>query len=40
MTEVCKRRMHAFTTLSREQMRLAGYPDSTPAFDVCAGFAH
>ena len=35
--EVCTRRLRAFTTLSREEMCLAGYKDSTPEIDVCKG---
>jgi WD40 repeat protein len=35
--EVCTRRLRGFATLSRDEMRLAGYPDSTPAIDVCKG---
>jgi len=26
-----------FTTLTRDEMRLAGYADDVPAIDVCAG---
>jgi len=35
--EVCKRRLHGFTTLSRDEMRLAGYPDDMLEIDLCAG---
>jgi WD40 repeat protein len=35
--EVCLGRMRGLTTLTRGEMRLAGYPDSTPEIDVCAG---
>jgi WD40 repeat protein len=37
VVEVCMRRLRGLTTLSRDEMRLAGYPDSTPEIDVCAG---
>jgi WD40 repeat protein len=33
--EVCTRRLRGFATLSRDEMRLAGYPDSQPEIDVC-----
>ena len=29
-------RLAGLTKLTREEMRLAGYPDSTPEIDVCA----
>jgi hypothetical protein len=29
--------LRSFATLSRDEMRLAGYPDSTPNIDPCAG---
>ena len=35
--EVCTHQLTGLTTLSREEMRLAGYPEGTPAIDVCAG---
>ncbi len=35
--EACTRRLRGFSKLNREEMRLAGYPDSTPEIDVCAG---
>ena len=36
--EVCLRRLRGgLTTLSRDEMRLAGYDDDVPAIDVCAG---
>jgi WD40 repeat protein len=35
--EVCTRRLRGFSELSRDEMRLAGYPDSTPNIDPCAG---
>ena len=37
VAEVCTRRLRGVTKLTREEMRLAGYPDSTPEIDVCAG---
>jgi WD40 repeat protein len=37
VAEVCMRRLHGFAKLNREEMRLAGYADSTPEIDVCAG---
>jgi hypothetical protein len=36
ITEVCTRRLRGFTTLSRDEMRLAGYPDTAPEIDVCS----
>jgi WD40 repeat protein len=35
--EVCTRRLRGLTKLSRDEMRLAGYPDTMPEIDVCAG---
>jgi len=37
LTEVCTRRLDGLTKFSRDEMRLAGYPDSMPEIDVCAG---
>jgi WD40 repeat protein len=37
VTEVCTRRLLDWSELSRDEMRLAGYPDSTPLIEVCAG---
>jgi WD40 repeat protein len=37
VAEVCVRRMRGLTTLTRDEMRLAGYADDVPAIDVCAG---
>jgi WD40 repeat protein len=37
VVEVCTRRLRGLTKLSRDEMRLAGYPDSAPEIDVCAG---
>jgi WD40 repeat protein len=39
LAEVCKRRMIGFSVWSRDEMRVAGYPDSEPLIDVCAGVA-
>jgi WD40 repeat protein len=38
VAEVCTRRLCGLATLTRDEMRLAGYADDTPAIDVCAGF--
>jgi WD40 repeat protein len=35
--EVCERRLHGITMLSRDEMHLAGYPDAVAPIDVCAG---
>ena len=37
VVEVCTRQLRGLTKLSRDEMRLAGYPDSMPEIDVCAG---
>jgi len=37
--EVCQRQLRGFSTMTRDEMRLAGYPDSEPQIDVCAGKA-
>jgi len=37
LTEVCTRRLSGLTKFSRDEMRLAGYPDSMLEIDVCAG---
>ena len=37
IAEVCTRRLRGLTTMSRDEMRLVGYPDDIPAIDVCAG---
>jgi WD40 repeat protein len=39
LAEVCGRRLIGFSTMTRDEMRLAGYPDSEPLIDVCAGVA-
>jgi WD40 repeat protein len=35
--EVCLRRLRGVSTLSRDEMRLAGYASDMPAINVCAG---
>jgi WD40 repeat protein len=37
VSEACLRRLRGLTTLTRDEMRLAGYADEVPAIDVCAG---
>jgi WD40 repeat protein len=37
VVEVCTRRLRGYTKLSRDEMRLGGYPDTAPNIDVCAG---
>jgi WD40 repeat protein len=37
LVEVCTRRLRGLTKLGRDEMRLAGYPDSRPEIDVCTG---
>ena len=39
LTDVGTRRLRGRTRLSRDEMRLAGYPDSEPEIDVGAGLA-
>ena len=39
IAEVCTRRLRGLTTMSRDEMRLVGYPDDIPAIDVCAGIS-
>jgi WD40 repeat protein len=36
LVETCAHRLGRLSKLSREEMRLAGYPDSAPEIDVCA----
>ncbi len=36
LIEACTRRLNGLTMLTRDEMRLAGYPDSVPLIDVCA----
>ena len=35
--EVCTRRLRGMTKLNRDEMRLAGYPDTLPEIDVAEG---
>jgi hypothetical protein len=37
IAEACTRRLRSISTLSRDEMRLAGYPDTVPLIDVCRG---
>ena len=37
VTEACTRRLLGLTTLTRNEMRLAGYADDVVPIDVCAG---
>jgi hypothetical protein len=37
LNEVCQHCLVGFSIMTREEMRLAGYPDSEPLIDVCAG---
>ena len=37
LAEACGRRLGHLTKLTRNEMRLAGYPDNTPEIDACAG---
>src|SRR4029077_6759476 len=37
LDEVCQHRLPGLSTMSRDEMRLAGYPDGEPLIDVCAG---
>ena len=37
LAEACTRRLRGVTKLTRDDMRLAGYPDTMPEIDVCAG---
>ena len=37
LDEVCQRHSITSSRLTRDEMRLAGYPDSDPLIDVCAG---
>ena len=37
LAEVCQRRLIGSSTMTRDEMRLAGYSDSEPLIDVCAG---
>jgi len=35
LDEICARRLGPLTTFTRDEMRLAGYPATTPLLDVC-----
>jgi WD40 repeat protein len=37
LVEACARRLRGLSELSRDEMRLAGYPESTPNIDPCEG---
>jgi WD40 repeat protein len=37
LVEVCTRRLRGLTTMSRDEMSLAGYANDVPEIDVCAG---
>jgi WD40 repeat protein len=37
IVEVCTRRLRGATKMSREEMRLVGYPDDMPEIDVAEG---
>jgi len=37
ITEACTRRLLGLTKLTRDEMRLAGYPDTVPLIEVCVG---
>jgi hypothetical protein len=37
ITEACTRRLRSLTKMTRDEMRLAGYPDGMPEIDICAG---
>jgi hypothetical protein len=39
LKEVCTSTLRARSTMTRDEMRLAGYPDSEPLIDVCGGVA-
>jgi WD40 repeat protein len=39
LDEVCRHRLVGLSTMTRDEMRLAGYPDSEAQIDVCAGVA-
>ena len=36
VAEACGSRLQGFATLSRDEMRVAGYGEETTAIDVCA----
>jgi WD40 repeat protein len=37
IVEACRRRLGRLSTLTRDDMQLAGIPDSAPQVDICAG---
>jgi WD40 repeat protein len=37
LVETCRHRLPGLSKLSRDDMRLLGYPDDQPEIDVCAG---
>lgn len=37
INEACRRRLLGLSVMTRDEMRLAGYPEATPAIDVCEG---
>jgi len=37
IADTCARLLHGISKLKRDEMRLAGYPDSVQEIDVCAG---
>jgi hypothetical protein len=37
VTEVCARQLQGASALNRNEMNLAGYADTSPQIDVCAG---
>ncbi len=37
LVEVCTRRLRGLARLSRDEMRIAGYPDTAPEINVCTG---
>ena len=37
LADTCRRRLRGITKLTRDEMRLAGYPDDSPEIDVCVG---
>jgi hypothetical protein len=40
LDEVCQHRLGGLSAMTRDEMRLAGYPDSMPPIDICApGYA-
>jgi hypothetical protein len=39
LEDVCERRLTGFSTMTWDEMSLAGYPESEPLIDVCAAVA-